>query len=134
MTALKEKSQKDVISHNAEMKELIRQIDHERKLSLFMHQKAADREEDPQLVAWKAKKAKEAEEKKSAHVELQEEFDLALKRMAHLTEEDDFDRILNAFIAREDENFALFSYVHELRYLEGDLMDKSVEVRCAPLL
>ena len=35
------------------MKELVRLIDHERKLKQFMKIKAAERDEDPQLTAWK---------------------------------------------------------------------------------
>lgn len=48
-----EKAQKENYQHNIEMKELVRQIDHDRKLKQFMKIKAAEREEDPQLIAWK---------------------------------------------------------------------------------
>lgn len=39
MILLKEKSDKDVQQHNAEMKELVRVIDHDRKLRDFMNTK-----------------------------------------------------------------------------------------------
>lgn len=51
--ALSDKIDKDNQQHNMEMKELVRLIDHERKLKQFMKIKAAERDEDPQLTAWK---------------------------------------------------------------------------------
>lgn len=56
MIILKEKSDKDVQQHNTEMKELVRIIDHDRKLKEFMGTKGQERQEDPQLVAWRQKK------------------------------------------------------------------------------
>lgn len=53
MIQLKEKSDKDIAQHNAEMKELMRIIDHDRKLREFMNVKGADRDEDPQQRTWK---------------------------------------------------------------------------------
>lgn len=55
---LREKSDKDIQQHNAEMKELMRIIDHDRKLRSFMNMKGLDRPEDPQLVAWRQRKGK----------------------------------------------------------------------------
>lgn len=51
--ALTEKAERDCQQHNMEMKELVRLIDHDRKLRDFMKIKSAVREEDPQLTAWK---------------------------------------------------------------------------------
>ena len=56
MIILKEKADKDVQQHNTEMKELVRIIDHDRKLKEFMGIKGQERQEDPQLVAWRQKK------------------------------------------------------------------------------
>lgn len=53
--ALTDKAEKDNQQHNIEMKELVRLIDHDRKLKQFMKIKAAEREEDPQLTAWKVR-------------------------------------------------------------------------------
>ena len=43
MVALKEKSDKDVAQHHMELKELMRIIDHDRKLKAFMGIKSEDR-------------------------------------------------------------------------------------------
>ena len=56
MIILREKADKDMQQHNAEMKELVRIIDHDRKLKEFMGIKGQERQEDPQLVAWRQKK------------------------------------------------------------------------------
>lgn len=56
MILLKEKADKDLQQHNAEMKELVRVIDHDRKLKEFMGVKGQERQEDPQLVAWRQKR------------------------------------------------------------------------------
>ena len=58
MLLLKEKADKDLQQHNAEMKELVRIIDHDRKLREFMNTKGKERQEDPQLVAWRQRKGK----------------------------------------------------------------------------
>ena len=56
MILLKEKADKDQQQHNAEMKELLRIIDHDRMLREFMGIKGQERQEDPQLVAWRQRK------------------------------------------------------------------------------
>lgn len=45
MLALKEKSDKDLLQYNMELKELMRIIDHDRKLREFMNIKSEDRAE-----------------------------------------------------------------------------------------
>lgn len=56
MILLKEKSDRDIQQHNAEMKELVRVIDHDKKLREFMACKGKERDEDPQMVEWRRKK------------------------------------------------------------------------------
>ena len=56
MILLKEKADKDCAQYNAEMKELMRIIDHDRKLKQFMNVKSKEREEDELLVALRHKK------------------------------------------------------------------------------
>jgi len=56
MATLKDRAEKDMQQHNAEMKELIRVIDYDRRLREFMNVKSKEREEDEQLVAWRVRK------------------------------------------------------------------------------
>ena len=53
---LKEKAEKDLQQHNAEMKELVRIIDHDRKLREFMNTKTKERQEDEDMSAWRERK------------------------------------------------------------------------------
>jgi len=56
MASLSDRAEKDVQQHNAEMKELIRVVDRDRRLREFMNAKSREREEDQQLVAWRVRK------------------------------------------------------------------------------
>lgn len=65
MILLKERADKDLQQHNAEMKELVRILDHDRKLKEFMGIKGQERQEDAELTAWrKDKEQKDAVRKK----------------------------------------------------------------------
>jgi len=114
MIILKEKADKDMQQHNTEMKELVRIIDHDRKLKEFMGIKGQERQEDPQLVAWRQKKeAMEAEKKKESQEDSVETYEAAFLKIKEMTGEDDLDLLVNRFIQVEDTNFALFNYVNE---------------------
>ncbi|XP_067659008.1 coiled-coil domain-containing protein 63-like [Haliotis asinina] len=114
MLVLKDKADKDMQQHNAEMKELVRIIDHDRKLKEFMGIKGQERQEDPQLVAWRQKKeALEAERKKESQEDSVETYEQAFELIKEMTQEDDLDLLVNRFIETEDRNFALFNYVNE---------------------
>jgi len=60
MITLQDRAEKDVQQHNSEMKELIRVIDHDRRLREFMNAKSKERDEDQQLVAWRVRKGRSA--------------------------------------------------------------------------
>ncbi|XP_059141450.1 coiled-coil domain-containing protein 63-like [Physella acuta] len=113
MIILKEKADKDVQQHNTEMKELVRIIDHDRKLKEFMGIKGQERQEDPQLVAWRQQKAIESEKKKESQEDSVETYEEAFVRIKEMTGEDDIDKLVRRFIEVEDTNFALFNYVNE---------------------
>ena len=81
MILLKEKADKDLQQHNAEMKELVRIIDHDRKLREFMNTKGSERQEDPQLVAWRQRKGRGRDLKKNKG----EKLHLDLQNTDHLT-------------------------------------------------
>ena len=61
MLALKEKSDKEMIQYNNELKEIKRILEHDRKLKEFMTAKAQERDMDEEAIAKKRKK--DAQEK-----------------------------------------------------------------------
>lgn len=114
MILLKEKADKDMQQHNAEMKELLRIIDHDRCLREFMGIKGQERQEDPQLVAWRQRKeAIEADRKKESQEDSVETYEAAFERIKEMTGESDLDALVAKFIMVEDRNFALFNFVNE---------------------
>ena len=67
MLALKEKSDKEMVQYNMELKNIRRTLEHDRKLKEFMTVKAQEREMDEESLARKrkkdaAEKAEKAEE------------------------------------------------------------------------
>ena len=69
--SLRDRADKEVQQHNAEMKELIRVIDHDRRLRGFMNAKSKEREEDQQLVAWRLRKGLSAPHLQLTFVDLE---------------------------------------------------------------
>lgn len=110
---LNEKSEKDIQQHNAEMKELIRIIEHDQKLKDFMNVKGQERHEDEDLKLWKQRKAQEAEARRQKTQDSVETYEAAFERIRQITDEDELDDIVNRFIQKEDQNFAAFNYVNE---------------------
>ncbi|TGZ55442.1 hypothetical protein CRM22_010404 [Opisthorchis felineus] len=110
---LTEKAEKDTQQHNNEMKELVRLIDHDRKLKHFMKIKATERQEDPQLTAWKAKRIQEADERHAEVDKLIDNYEQAFDRMLEVMEEANPENLVQGFLEKEDRNFALFNYVNE---------------------
>ncbi|XP_074654306.1 outer dynein arm-docking complex subunit 1-like [Tubulanus polymorphus] len=126
MMLLKEKADKDIQQHNAEMKELIRIIEHDKKLKEFMGVKGQERPEDPQLTAHKQKKAREAEKKKESAEDSVETYETAIEKMIDITGEEDLDQLVTKFIETEDQNFALFNYVNELNN-ETEMLQEQIQ-------
>lgn len=113
MIALKERSEKDMAQHEVEMKDLQRIINHDNKLKQFLAFKAHDRAEYKEEE--EAKKNKNARDKDTdAEHEQINVYEEAFDRIKEATKKEDISVIVDDFIAREDENFALFNYVNEL--------------------
>ena len=53
---MRDKEDKDKMQLNSDLKELIRVIDHDKKLKEFMKIKTQERQEDEELISWRKKK------------------------------------------------------------------------------
>ncbi|XP_039274347.2 coiled-coil domain-containing protein 63-like [Styela clava] len=113
MMALKERNEKDLSQYNMEYKELMRIIDHDAKLKLFMNVKAQERSELEEEEAAKRRAGEEDRAEKTAE-ETMEIYQKAFGRIKEVTDEDDINLLVIRFIKTEDENFALFNYVNEM--------------------
>uniref|UniRef100_A0A8C5PIX3 ODAD1 central coiled coil region domain-containing protein n=1 Tax=Leptobrachium leishanense TaxID=445787 RepID=A0A8C5PIX3_9ANUR len=115
MMQLKEKAEKDLNQHTAEIKELQRVIDHDRRLKEFMGIKTQERSISEEVLEVRRKREKEELEKKKKDPteETIETYEQAFQQIRAVTGEDNLDILVNRFIEVEDRNFALFNYVNE---------------------
>ncbi|XP_042199721.1 coiled-coil domain-containing protein 114 [Callorhinchus milii] len=115
MVQLKEKAEKDLVLHAAEMKELQRVIDHDRKLKEFMAIKTQERPSE-EIRPYSTRKREDegsAKRQKETKEERAETFEAAFQQIRAATGEEDLEVLVNTFIEVEDRNFALFSYINE---------------------
>ncbi|KAM8927417.1 outer dynein arm-docking complex subunit 1 [Pelodytes ibericus] len=115
MLQLKEKAEKDLNQHTAEIKELQRVIDHDRRLKEFMGIKTQERSISEEVLDARRRREKEELEKKKKDPteETIETYEQAFQQIQTVTGEDNLDILVNRFIEVEDRNFALFNYVNE---------------------
>ena len=114
MIALKEKADKDLLQYNMELKELIRIIDHDRKLKEFMRVKGEERADLADKELGMKQRKRETERDKGDREETVESYEEAFEKLKEATEIEDIDLLVSKFIEVEDRNFALFNYVNEL--------------------
>lgn len=114
MMALKEKADKDLAQYNTELKELMRIIEHDRKLKDFMRIKSEERAEMMEGELSSQRKKKDEKEKGDKAEETIESYESAFHTIKEATGIEDIDQLVNKFIEVEDKNFALFNYVNEL--------------------
>ncbi|XP_062420079.1 coiled-coil domain-containing protein 114 isoform X2 [Pungitius pungitius] len=115
MTMMKEKAEKDLAQHNAEMKELERVIALEFSLKEFMTTKCSERSgQDPGREV-EHKQPSEAKEQRrmASGEESQGVLEEVFERIQAVTGEDSLDMLVSRFIQVEDQNFAHFNFVNE---------------------
>ncbi|CAF1090649.1 unnamed protein product [Rotaria sordida] len=132
---LQSKAETDKSSAEAEMRELERQISHDRKLRDFMKLKSQERQEDEELVTYRKRKEAEANEKRRKEKEEHsvDAYESKFKQIQEISGEKDLDKLVEKFIEVEDKNFALFNYVNELNnqieILQEQITDIKKEIR-----
>lgn len=116
MVLMRDKEDKDKMQLNSDLKELIRVIDHDKKLKEFMKIKTQERQEDEELISWRKKKEAEAAEKRRKEREEHsvEAYESKFKEIEQITGEHDLDKLVERFIQVENKNYALFNFVNEL--------------------
>ncbi|XP_065842357.1 uncharacterized protein [Oscarella lobularis] len=128
MTALKEKADKEMAQHNMEMKELMRVIEHDRKLREFMTTKDFERQELESQALMQRRLKGEGERGDKAEETL-EAYEDAFDRIKEFTGIDDIDQLVARFIEVEDQNFALFNLVNELNSEIEGLQEQIADVK-----
>uniref|UniRef100_A0A8C5YT50 Coiled-coil domain containing 63 n=1 Tax=Marmota marmota marmota TaxID=9994 RepID=A0A8C5YT50_MARMA len=125
MAAMKDRQQKDISEYNLEIRELERLYDHEAKLKSFLHVKLKDRmelEED----AKKKEALKTKRQRKNSKGESFESYQVAHLRLMKLVEDGNLSQLIEEFLAKEEKNFARFTYIMELNN-DMEMMNKKTQ-------
>ncbi|KAI6051772.1 coiled-coil domain-containing protein 63 isoform X1 [Marmota monax] len=125
MAAMKDRQQKDISEYNLEIRELERLYDLEAKLKSFLHVKLKDRmelEED----AKKKEALKTKRQRKNSKGESFESYQVAHLRLMKLVEDGNLSQLIEDFLAKEEKNFARFTYIMELNN-DMEMMNKKTQ-------
>ncbi|KAM6166397.1 coiled-coil domain-containing protein 63 [Erethizon dorsatum] len=125
MAAMKDRQQKDISQYNLEIRELERLYAHESKLKSFLLVKLNDRTEfEEQAKREEALKAKK-HGKKNKGTSF-ESYEVAHLRLLKLAEDGNLNHLIEDFLAKEEKNFAHFTYVTELNN-DMEMMQKETQ-------
>ncbi|KAL3856441.1 hypothetical protein ACJMK2_011199 [Sinanodonta woodiana] len=113
MLALKDRSDKDKALYGTEMKELQRIIHHDNKLKEFMSIKGNDRNEFKEEENAKKKRVSGDRDSDADKLTIKT-LEQAFERIKEITGKDDLSTIVQDFLMKEDENFALYNYINEI--------------------
>ncbi|XP_037367067.1 coiled-coil domain-containing protein 63 [Talpa occidentalis] len=113
MAAMKDRQQKDISQYNLEIRELERVYNHESKLKSFLLVKLNDRIEFEEQ-AKKEGALKAVKHGKRNKGESLESYEVAHLRLLKLSENGNLNQLISDFLAKEEKNFARFTYVTEL--------------------
>ena len=113
MASLRERADQDLAMYNAEIKDVMRVLEHDRKLREFMTTKAEDRVSilEQELMARTVKKL---ETQLSGLRQEANKFEDIFDQIKGATGIEDTDTLVESFIENEDQNFALFNYVNNM--------------------
>uniref|UniRef100_H0X3K1 Coiled-coil domain containing 63 n=1 Tax=Otolemur garnettii TaxID=30611 RepID=H0X3K1_OTOGA len=126
MAAMKDRQQKDISQYNLEIRELERLYAHENKLKSFLLSKLNDRTEfEEQAKRTEALKRKKHGKKKTKG-ESFESYEVAHLRLLKLAENGNLNQLIEDFLAKEEKNFARFTYVTELNN-DMEMMHKKTQ-------
>jgi len=112
MQSLREKSERDISQYYAELKDLLRIIDHDKKLHEFMTTKSEERGELYEATVQGRREKKLRDHVKALQGEV-ENYDEIFSQLVEVSGLDDVNEMVNHFIRVEDENFAAFNYIKE---------------------
>ena len=123
MASLRERADRDLAMYNAEIKDVMRVLEHDRKLREFMTAKAEDRVSilEEELIARTVKKL---ETQLSGLRKETNKFEEIFDKIKEATGIEDTDTLVESFIENEDQNFALFNYVNNLNTEIETLQDE----------
>lgn len=123
MASLRERADRDLAIYSAEIKDVMRILEHDRKLQDFMTTKAEDRVSilEQELLARTLKKL---ETQLSGLTQEANKYEDIFEQIKDATGIEDTDTLVESFIENEDQNFALFNYVNNMNTDIESLQDE----------
>lgn len=122
MASLRERADREMAVYNAEIKDVKRILEHDRKLRKFMTTKAEDRAsilEDELMV----RAIKKYEAQLNGLQQETSKFEEIFDKIKEATGIEDTDTLVESFIENEDRNFALYNYVNSMNTEIENLKD-----------
>ena len=122
MASLRERADREMAVYNAEIKDVKRILEHDRKLRKFMTTKAEDRAsilEDELMV----RAIKKYEAQLNGLQQETSKFEEIFDKIKEATGIEDTDTLVESFIENEDRNFALYNYVNNMNTEIENLTD-----------
>ena len=122
MASLRERADREMAVYNAEIKDVKRILEHDRKLREFMTTKAEDRAsilEDELMV----RAIKKYEAQLNGLQQETSKFEEIFDKIKEATGIEDTDTLVESFIENEDRNFALYNYVNNMNTEIENLKD-----------
>lgn len=122
MASLRERADREMAVYNAEIKDVKRILEHDRKLRKFMTTKAEDRAsilEDELMV----RALKKYEAQLNGLQQETSKFEEIFDKIKEATGIEDTDTLVESFIENEDRNFALYNYVNNMNTEIENLKD-----------
>ncbi|CAH3119929.1 unnamed protein product [Pocillopora meandrina] len=122
MASLRERADREMAVYNAEIKDVKRILEHDRKLRAFMTTKAEDRAsilEDELMV----RAIKKYEAQLNGLQQETSKFEEIFDKIKEATGIEDTDTLVESFIENEDRNFALYNYVNNMNTEIENLKD-----------
>lgn len=123
MVSMRERAERDLTMFNAEVKDLMRFLAHDRKLRDFMKTKAEDRVSvlENELLSRAVKKLEAQMNGVSQEANKYKEI---FEQIKEATGIEDTDTLVESFIENEDHNFGLFNYINNMNTEIENLQDE----------
>ena len=122
MASLRERADRDLVMYSAEFKDVMRVLEHDRKLQEFMTTKTEDRVSILEQ-ALMGRTVKKMEIQLKGLRQEATKFEDVFDQIKKATGIEDTDTLVESFIENEDKNYALFNYVNNMNTEIESLQD-----------
>ncbi|XP_012554627.1 coiled-coil domain-containing protein 63 [Hydra vulgaris] len=109
---LRDRSDRDIIAYNTELKDILRIIDHENKLRLFIDTKMEEHAESYDIILKERIEKKLNSNIRVLNIEV-ENYESVFNQLFKVESTDNIDEMINSFKIEEKELFALYNFVKE---------------------